>query len=728
MKVRRLIRYIFMFCMIMGVMLSATVTVEAGTWQKNRVGWWWQEDNGNYPINQWRYINGKWYSFDQKGYMRFGWYWDGRNWYYLGSVNDGSMKTSWQKVNGKWYYMYSNGKMAFNCWIGPWYVNASGAWVENAKPDQWIKSKNRWWYRHTDGSYTVDGWETINGRKYHFDSAGWMQSGWQVIDKNWYYLGNSNDGSMKTSQWIDGYYVGTDGKMVTRQWIDGYYLDATGKIAKNQWIGEFYVGDDGKKITGCWIGDSYVGSDGNKVFEQWVGDYYIGSEGVKLKEQWVGDKYVGEDGKWIPEKKQGIPLESIVITDERGNEYGENNILCMSVGSQHNFGVAYYPANTTEDRTIEWTSGNENVVTIENGKIKIHAIGQTEITARVGEHTSTLEIQASPNSNLQLSIPNYYYMNKGDTIKPTVTVYGEEYKDLVWSSSNENVLQIDDNGVFHAKESGMSYVTTKITNGYPVTCWITVFHSRLESISLDKENLTLSLDKRKTAKLSVTTVPENFPDIRYGSLDQNVVRVDSDGNVTAVGIGTTTVYADVTSCGKRATCLVTVQYDGEIEYSSDEKLARDIFDKVNEVRASNGVPQLEWCENGMARASQLVAGYSVMENTWSTEQYGELSSTWTYRMPEIHSADEIINLWKQNLYVYRQMLRTYPGFTSGGCGCVIQKVDGKVVNVAIVFTMGCSEETFNQHYSTQELADGYWAETLQIPAEKFEKYLFQKNL
>ena len=123
--------------MAMGSIFSplGTVKTEAATWIKNNVGWWWQEDNGSYPVSTWKQIGGTWYAFDQRGYMRTGWYWDGSNWYYLGGTNDGDMKTGWQKVNGVWYYMYGDGKMAANTWIGDYWVDESGAWTKTKQTD-----------------------------------------------------------------------------------------------------------------------------------------------------------------------------------------------------------------------------------------------------------------------------------------------------------------------------------------------------------------------------------------------------------------------------------------------------------------------------------------------------------------------------------------------------------------------------------------------------------------
>ena len=94
------------------MLLLVPVMAQAGTWRQNYIGWWWQEADGSWPSNEWKSINGNWYLFDADGYIRYGWYWDGTNWYYLGGKSDGAMKTGWQVVNGNWYYMYKDGRMA----------------------------------------------------------------------------------------------------------------------------------------------------------------------------------------------------------------------------------------------------------------------------------------------------------------------------------------------------------------------------------------------------------------------------------------------------------------------------------------------------------------------------------------------------------------------------------------------------------------------------------------
>lgn len=51
------------------VLVGTAMTVMAANWQQDATGWWYQEDNGSYPTNTWKWINGKCYYFDANGYM-----------------------------------------------------------------------------------------------------------------------------------------------------------------------------------------------------------------------------------------------------------------------------------------------------------------------------------------------------------------------------------------------------------------------------------------------------------------------------------------------------------------------------------------------------------------------------------------------------------------------------------------------------------------------------------
>lgn len=58
-------------------------------WQYDNGRWWWLNPDGTYPANVWLEVDGKYYRFDEEGWMRIGWVSIGEHWYYLKS--DGSM-------------------------------------------------------------------------------------------------------------------------------------------------------------------------------------------------------------------------------------------------------------------------------------------------------------------------------------------------------------------------------------------------------------------------------------------------------------------------------------------------------------------------------------------------------------------------------------------------------------------------------------------------------------
>lgn len=44
-------------------------TALAGEWKQDQAGWWYQNDDGGYPISSWQDIDGKQYYFGSDGYM-----------------------------------------------------------------------------------------------------------------------------------------------------------------------------------------------------------------------------------------------------------------------------------------------------------------------------------------------------------------------------------------------------------------------------------------------------------------------------------------------------------------------------------------------------------------------------------------------------------------------------------------------------------------------------------
>ena len=106
---------------------SSAQDIKYGRWIRSGSRWWFKHSDGSYTANSWEKIDGKWYRFDNSGWMQTGWVKDG-SWYYLDG--SGAMKTGWMKVSGKWYYAYKSGALAINTTTPDGYrVNYNGEWI-----------------------------------------------------------------------------------------------------------------------------------------------------------------------------------------------------------------------------------------------------------------------------------------------------------------------------------------------------------------------------------------------------------------------------------------------------------------------------------------------------------------------------------------------------------------------------------------------------------------------
>lgn len=99
--------------LILGVAVLSSfisITSYAASWKQDNQGWWYQYDDGGYPVNQWMQDGEKWYYFNSSGYM---------------------LANQWMQDGNKWYFFDTSGCMVTNQWIGNYYLGADGAMLVN---------------------------------------------------------------------------------------------------------------------------------------------------------------------------------------------------------------------------------------------------------------------------------------------------------------------------------------------------------------------------------------------------------------------------------------------------------------------------------------------------------------------------------------------------------------------------------------------------------------------
>lgn len=262
-----------------GQMLTGWQTVKEGTVSSK---YYLDPVSGEAWIGH-RQIGKNWYYFDpaDHGKMAVGYIQDAdqEGYYYNGS---GVRQTGWQKIDGAWkYFAPENGKeCAVTVGEDYWATVAVG---ENQTERAYLKG----------GMKVLTGWQTINEKRYYFDSNGFQwtaEKGWLTVGKNKFYFDESQDNAVyqgflelpdkngKTHM----YYLNANGQMLTGwQTItlggvkEKYYLDpADGEV----WMGHRKIGNNWYYFDPAAYGKMAVGYI-QDADQDW---YYYNSGGVLL--------------------------------------------------------------------------------------------------------------------------------------------------------------------------------------------------------------------------------------------------------------------------------------------------------------------------------------------------------------------------------------------------------------------------------------------------------------
>lgn len=245
----------------------------------------------------------------------------------------------------------------------------------------------------------------------------------------------------------------------------------------------------------------------------------------------------------------------------------DNTELSLAKGeSSKALHVIYNPENTTDDKTVTWTSADEKIATVKDGVVTAKSVGNTTITATVGKHTATCNVAVTSKLTSIEITPDRDTKNLevGDKVNMEVTYAPADTTDVrevVWESMDTNIATVDENGVVTAVAGGTTKIaaTSKADSSIKAECDIKVL-IHTTGISLNKENAELL--KGETDKLTVTFAPVNTDDgkeVKWTSDNEAVATVDAEGNVKAIKEGTTVITAEAVDGGHQAACVVTVK-------------------------------------------------------------------------------------------------------------------------------------------------------------------------
>lgn len=249
-----------------------------------------------------------------------------------------------------------------------------------------------------------------------------------------------------------------------------------------------------------------------------------------------------------------VTVNLIAVTSVTLSEMNADILL----GDKMTLTATVLPANATYPE-VTWTSSNESVATVdENGKISGVSLGKAVITATADGKSAQCNVTVKPIRVTSIALDkDKADIIVGDEMTLTATVLPADatYPEVTWTSSNESVATVDENGKISAVSLGNAVITAT-ADGMSATCDVTVTPIEVTSVTLSQDKADLKVDDELTLTATVLPADATYPEVIWTTGNENVATVDTNGKVKAVGVGSAVITA--TADGKSAGCRISV--------------------------------------------------------------------------------------------------------------------------------------------------------------------------
>ncbi len=188
-----------------------------------------------------------------------------------------------------------------------------------------------------------------------------------------------------------------------------------------------------------------------------------------------------------------------------------------------------FNSTVTSDITLEakWEK-------VEDVKVTDVSLDQSEVTIKVG---ATLQLNA------------------------IITPDDAKEKGVTWSSSDDSIATVDENGNITAKKKGTATIKVVTKDGnHEATCKVTVSTDvvKVKGISLDKTTASVGINNTITLKATVKPADASNKGVTWSSSDKSIATVEN-GKVKGLKEGKVTITAETKDGGYKATATITVK-------------------------------------------------------------------------------------------------------------------------------------------------------------------------
>lgn len=205
------------------------------------------------------------------------------------------------------------------------------------------------------------------------------------------------------------------------------------------------------------------------------------------------------------EKGGSSELREIVIT------HPENGTMTIVQGESELIKYSTVPAEAEYEVALEWTSDDENVATVKNGRVKAHAPGTTTVHAKYESVSASVKVTVTAVPVTSFGVPSSMsaYLDMPTPVRLTVQPENANAASLQWDTDNPGIAYVEVN-------QGIAYIKAAKEG----SCTISAY----------AENIST------TRKIKVTVYPTLFS-LKIRSESDGYVTIENGGSFDLLDMG-----------------------------------------------------------------------------------------------------------------------------------------------------------------------------------------------
>lgn len=183
--------------------------------------------------------------------------------------------------------------------------------------------------------------------------------------------------------------------------------------------------------------------------------------------------------------------------------------------------------------------------------------------------------------HISINVPSVMYTNETYSLTADFIPTNTTFKDVIWSSSDNNILSVSKSGECTTKTCGEVQVTAMSADKSCSATKTIHVYSHTSGISISENSLTMNVGS--IAALQASTLPLETSDgqIEWSSSNDMIASVDNEGTIKAIGRGNCTIKATSVDGGVTASCEVTVIQPVESVTLEQHNMTMKVGDTAN---------------------------------------------------------------------------------------------------------------------------------------------------